>query len=83
MVEMKNIVGPMRLPFLILTPACVALGFGTAFWTQGYVAPFHVIMVLVGAVSAHIIEHPTSGPNELWLPRSGDRSRAKEAEYML
>jgi len=54
MVEMKNIVGPMRLPFLILTPACVALGFGTAFWTQGYVAPFHVIMVLVGAVSAHI-----------------------------
>ncbi|MCP4274706.1 MAG: prenyltransferase [Gammaproteobacteria bacterium] len=44
----------MRLPFLILTPACVALGFGTALWTQGYVAPFQVIMVLVGAISAHI-----------------------------
>lgn len=54
MVEIKYIMGPMRLPFLILTPACVALGFGAALWTQGYVAPFQVIMVLVGAVSAHI-----------------------------
>jgi len=54
MIEMKYILGPMRLPFLILTPACVALGFGTALWTQGYVAPFQVIMVLVGAISAHI-----------------------------
>lgn len=54
MVEIKYILGPMRLPFLILTPACVALGFGAALWTQGYVAPFQVIMVLVGAVSAHI-----------------------------
>ena len=54
MVEIKYILGPMRLPFLILTPACVALGFGAALWTQGYVAPFQVIMVLIGAVSAHI-----------------------------
>jgi 1,4-dihydroxy-2-naphthoate octaprenyltransferase len=54
MVETKYILGPMRLPFLILTPACVALGFGAALWTQGYVAPFQLIMVLVGAVSAHI-----------------------------
>jgi len=54
MVEIKYILGPMRLPFLILTPACVALGFGAALWTQGYVAPFQVIMVLVGAVSTHI-----------------------------
>lgn len=54
MVEIKYILGPMRLPFLILTPACVALGLGAALWTQGYVVPFQVIMVLVGAVSAHI-----------------------------
>jgi 1,4-dihydroxy-2-naphthoate octaprenyltransferase len=44
----------MRLPFLILTPACVALGFGTALWTQGNVSTFQVIMVLVGAIAAHI-----------------------------
>jgi 1,4-dihydroxy-2-naphthoate octaprenyltransferase len=54
MVELKYILGPMRLPFLILTPASVALGIGSAFWTQGDIAPIQVIMVLIGAVAAHI-----------------------------
>lgn len=54
MAEIKFILGPMRLPFLILTPACVALGFGTALWTQGAVSAFQVTMVLVGAIAAHI-----------------------------
>jgi 1,4-dihydroxy-2-naphthoate octaprenyltransferase len=54
MAEIKYMLGPMRLPFLILTPACVALGFGTALWTQGNVSTFQVIMVLVGAIAAHI-----------------------------
>ena len=54
MAEIKYMLGPMRLPFLLLTPACVALGFGTALWTQGYVSAFQVTMVLVGAVAAHI-----------------------------
>lgn len=54
MVDIKYMLGPMRLPFLILTPACVALGFGTALWTQGNVSTFQVIMVLIGAVAAHI-----------------------------
>ena len=54
MVDIKFLLGPMRLPFLILTPACVALGVGTALWTQGSVSPFQVILVLIGAVAAHI-----------------------------
>ena len=54
MAEIKYMLGPMRLPFLILSPACVALGFGTALWTQGNVSIFQVIMVLVGAIAAHI-----------------------------
>ena len=54
MADIKYILGPMRLPFLILTPACVALGFGTALWTQGYVSVFQVTMVLFGAIAAHI-----------------------------
>ena len=54
MVEIKFLLGPMRLPFLILTPACVALGVGTALWTQGSVSAHQVILVLVGAVAAHI-----------------------------
>ena len=44
----------MRLPFLILTPACVVLGLATAVWTGGQVNWFHFVLVLIGAVSAHI-----------------------------
>ena len=44
MADIKYILGPMRLPFLILTPACVALGFGTALWSQGNVSTFQVIV---------------------------------------
>lgn len=44
----------MRLPFVVLTPACVILGLGTAVWTSGHVRIVHVILALVGAISAHI-----------------------------
>ena len=52
--NLKSLLGPMRVPFLILTPACVLLGLGTAIWTTGRVNSVHVILVLIGAVSAHI-----------------------------
>ena len=51
---MKSLLGPMRLPFLLLTPACVAVGVGTAFWQTGSVNGLHVLLILVGALSAHI-----------------------------
>jgi len=54
MKELKYILGPMRLPFLILTPACVLLGFGTAIWSSHEVSILHFILALIGAVSAHI-----------------------------
>jgi 1,4-dihydroxy-2-naphthoate octaprenyltransferase len=44
----------MRLPFLILTPACVVLGVAAAVWSGGTVNLFHLLLVFVGAVSAHI-----------------------------
>jgi 1,4-dihydroxy-2-naphthoate octaprenyltransferase len=46
--------GPMRGPFLILTPACVLLGLGTALWELGDVNYFDFALVLVGALAAHI-----------------------------
>jgi 1,4-dihydroxy-2-naphthoate octaprenyltransferase len=52
--SIKNLLGPMRLPFIILTPACVMLGLGTAIWTTGTANAFHVVLLLLGAVSAHI-----------------------------
>jgi len=44
----------MRVPFLILTPACVILGYAAAVWTTGDVRTLYFILALIGAVSAHI-----------------------------
>jgi len=52
--NLKLLLGPMRVPFLILTPACVVLGLGTAVWSSGSVNPVHVVVALIGAIAAHI-----------------------------
>ncbi|HDD56281.1 MAG TPA: prenyltransferase [Chloroflexi bacterium] len=54
MKEIKFLLDPMRLPFLVLTPACVVLGLGTAIWTQGEINWFDFALVLIGALAAHI-----------------------------
>ena len=54
MTKLIPVLGSLRLPFLILAPACVALGVGTATWTHGPVASLDVILVFVGAILAHI-----------------------------
>lgn len=52
--DMKTVLGPMRIPFLILTPACVLLGYATAVWTTGDVNVLYFILALIGGISAHI-----------------------------
>ena len=52
--QLKSLLGPMRVPFLILTPACVSLGVGTAVWTSGHVNLAHLALIFIGAVCAHI-----------------------------
>jgi 1,4-dihydroxy-2-naphthoate octaprenyltransferase len=51
---MKSILGPMRVPFLLLTPACVFLGVGSARWTGGSLVAWQLALVFVGALAAHI-----------------------------
>jgi 1,4-dihydroxy-2-naphthoate octaprenyltransferase len=68
MTKPQEILGPMRVPFLVLPPACVALGAGTAVWTSGEVSITHVILALVGAVAAHI---SVNAFNEYFDFRSG------------
>ena len=46
--------GPARLPFLILTPACILLGVACVQSTHGQVNVLQALLVLVGAVAAHI-----------------------------
>ncbi|MBN1147113.1 MAG: prenyltransferase [Anaerolineales bacterium] len=50
----KSLLGTMRIPFLILTPACVSVGVGTAFWQASTLNWLHVVWILIGALSAHI-----------------------------
>lgn len=51
---MGNRFGPLRLPFLILTPACCALGYAMAVLDGVRPQLFDVALVLIGALSAHI-----------------------------
>jgi 1,4-dihydroxy-2-naphthoate octaprenyltransferase len=44
----------MRLSFLVLTPACVLLGIGTAVWQAGRVSVPAALLAFIGAVAAHI-----------------------------
>ena len=54
MSKSKEILGPMRVPFLILTPACVLLGIATAVRSGAHINLLHVLLVLIGAVCTHI-----------------------------
>ncbi len=51
---MSTIFGPMRLPFVILAPACVVLGATTAAWSGSEINMFHFILTVLGAVFSHI-----------------------------
>lgn len=50
----KAILGPMRVPFLALTPACVFLGVATAIRTGAQINPLNILIVLIGALCTHI-----------------------------
>jgi 1,4-dihydroxy-2-naphthoate octaprenyltransferase len=52
--DLKETIGSMRIPFLILTPVCVMLGIGTAIWRSDEVRVLHLILVFIGAICAHI-----------------------------
>jgi 1,4-dihydroxy-2-naphthoate octaprenyltransferase len=78
MKELKGILGPMRVPFLLLTPACVLLGVGTAVWTSGHVKILHVILALIGAMSAHI---SVNALNEYFDFKSGLDFRTKRTPF--
>ena len=50
----KQLLGPMRVAFLVLPPVCVLLGAGTAAWTNGPINAIHLVLVFIGALAAHI-----------------------------
>ena len=78
MYELLNILGPMRIPFLILTPACVSLGVGSAVWTSGEVKVLFVVFALIGALSAHI---SVNSLNEYFDYKSGLDFKTKRTPF--
>ncbi len=50
----KYLFGTTRPPFLVLGPACVTVGIGTAYWQTGHLNLLQALLIVVGAVAAHI-----------------------------
>ena len=50
----KYLLGPMRPPFLVLAPACVLVGLGSAYLETGHINWLYFVLALIAGVSAHI-----------------------------
>ncbi|RKZ16789.1 prenyltransferase [bacterium] len=48
------ILGPMRVPFLLLAVACVLLGIATAHYQGGGLDVLYLLLALLGGVAAHV-----------------------------
>jgi len=49
----KDYLGPLRVPFLLLNLSCVAAGTGAALWRKGSIHWVDFALALVGAICAH------------------------------
>jgi 1,4-dihydroxy-2-naphthoate octaprenyltransferase len=49
----KDLVEPMRPPYLLLPPSAVALGAGTALWGGYEIDLFYLLLAFIGAMAAH------------------------------
>lgn len=49
----KDYLGTLRVPFLLLNLSCVALGAGCAYWRKGAISWIDALLALIGAVCAH------------------------------
>jgi len=68
----------MRVPFLILTPSCVAVGIGTAYRQTCQINWIYTFFVLIGAVSAHI---SVNAFNEYFDFKSGLDTRTRRTPF--
>ncbi|MBN2056105.1 prenyltransferase [bacterium] len=78
MTSLRQVSGPARPPFLVLTPACVLLGLATAHWTGADINCFHFFLALSGALAAHV---SVNAFNEYFDFRSGLDLRTQRTPY--
>ena len=50
----NTIVKTMRVSFLILSPVCILLGAGAAYWSHGNLNMWYLLLAMIGGISAHI-----------------------------
>lgn len=74
----KYLFGPMRPPFLILAPACVLVGIGSAYLEAGSINWLYVALALVAGVSAHI---SVNAFNEYFDAKSGVDDRTQRTPF--
>lgn len=75
---MKYILGPMKVPFLILTPMCILVGISTAMWSGAHVSVMSIVLIVVGAVCSHI---SVNALNEYHDFKSGLDSRTERTPF--
>lgn len=54
MTHSNLLLGVLRVPFLVLAPACTFVGVATAYWQTGSLNGWHVLLVFMGGLGAHI-----------------------------
>jgi len=75
---MRYLLGPMKVPFLILTPMCILVGIGTAVWSGAKADVISIVLITVGAVCAHI---SVNALNEYCDFKSGLDSRTQRTPF--
>ncbi len=78
MTILKHIPSLIRSPFLILTPACAAVGIAASYWETKHFDFFNIFLVLLGALSAHISVNVF---NEYYDFRSGLDERTRPTPF--
>jgi 1,4-dihydroxy-2-naphthoate octaprenyltransferase len=76
--QLSDLLGPLRVTFLLLPLACVATGAGAAFWRTGRLDWGTALLALVGAVCAHA---SVNALNEYSDFRTGVDSRTRRTPF--
>lgn len=74
----RLLLGIIRVPFLVLTPACVLLGLGTAIRMTGHASGLDFALVLAAALCAHI---SVNAFNEYFDFKSGLDSKTRRTAF--
>lgn len=74
----KLLLGPMRPPFLVLAPACVLVGLGSAYLQTGHINWVYFVLAVIAGVLAHI---SVNAFNEYFDYKTGVDTRTQRTPF--